>query len=374
MKTLTIVVSSYNCSKTIQNTLNSIPCTGNDDFDVMIIDDGSTEDIYSLIKPYVKKYPNTMYYIRKENGGHGSCINYGIKHAKSRYIAFLDSDDTYNPVDFKVALKFLKETKKGTDIVRVNFNMVFVNKNYNKIVSYSVSHTTKRVQYKSFRKDPLTGFFTIHNCIYSVELLRKICKIPEHCSYEDNVLYYDSLLKANKIAYLNKAIHLYNYFIYGGTGQSISAAKSVQKFKDVIAIYNYMLAMPIAKYSKSRDKVIRKCFNLMLGWIMFILGVDESKDKKERGIYAKHIFKQYKDFCDQYPSRSLKPITYNFLAHLKYGGTNYMKQLSKTLKVSFIVAAVHQPKTKKFKKKKAKKSNKIKKAVTKRVRIVKTSN
>jgi glycosyltransferase involved in cell wall biosynthesis len=67
-KILSIIIPAYNCSKTIVNTLNSIDFTNESKFEVLIIDDGSTEDIYPLIKPIIDAHPNTVKYFKKQNG------------------------------------------------------------------------------------------------------------------------------------------------------------------------------------------------------------------------------------------------------------------------------------------------------------------
>jgi glycosyltransferase involved in cell wall biosynthesis len=62
------------------------------DFEVIVIDDGSTDGTGEMLK---ERYDDKIRYFYKENGGCASARNYGIKMARGEYIAFLDSDDRY---------------------------------------------------------------------------------------------------------------------------------------------------------------------------------------------------------------------------------------------------------------------------------------
>ena len=81
-KTLSISIAAYNVSKTLRECLDPfLWCRVLDDFDIMIVDDGSKDDTAQIANEYVEKYPQSFRLISKENGGWGSTVNAGIQHA-----------------------------------------------------------------------------------------------------------------------------------------------------------------------------------------------------------------------------------------------------------------------------------------------------
>ncbi|MGL5617866.1 MAG: glycosyltransferase family 2 protein [Metamycoplasmataceae bacterium] len=111
-KSFTIIIPSYNSSKTILSTLDSIVSLNYDKslIQVLVIDDGSTEDIQPLIKERFKDILNIEYHM-KSNGQWGSVINYVIKNklAKNDIISILDSDDFYTKNCFKLINNKIKD-------------------------------------------------------------------------------------------------------------------------------------------------------------------------------------------------------------------------------------------------------------------------
>jgi glycosyltransferase involved in cell wall biosynthesis len=88
---VSIVISCYNRKSFITETLNSCLVQTFKDFEVIVVDDGSTDDSLSEIYPYTILSNITV--IRQKNGGPGSARNRGILNAKGKYILLLDSDD-----------------------------------------------------------------------------------------------------------------------------------------------------------------------------------------------------------------------------------------------------------------------------------------
>lgn len=92
---LSIVVPVYKVEKYINKCLDS--CLVDDRLmsrmEVIIVNDGTPDHSAELSREYVKRYPSYFRQIDKENGGHGSVWNLGLKEARGKYIRFLDSDD-----------------------------------------------------------------------------------------------------------------------------------------------------------------------------------------------------------------------------------------------------------------------------------------
>lgn len=90
---VSILIPSYNYARYLPMALDSILKQTFQDFEVIIIDDGSIDNTEETVKPYLRNYKFS--YFRLENGGQAKALNYGLKLAKGKYIAFLDSDDIW---------------------------------------------------------------------------------------------------------------------------------------------------------------------------------------------------------------------------------------------------------------------------------------
>lgn len=111
---ISIVIPAYNAEKYIAKCLDSILRQEEQDFEVIIINDGSKDGTRALVEKYVQK-DTRITLINQENGGVSSARNAGLEHAKGDYVFFIDSDD-WIPVDaLSNAVRAMEET--NADIV-----------------------------------------------------------------------------------------------------------------------------------------------------------------------------------------------------------------------------------------------------------------
>ena len=94
---LSIIIPVYNVEKYLAECLKSVLFYDNTDYDVIAVDDGSTDSSYKILEKYAHDFPNKLKVIRKNNGGLGSARNSGLACSNSEYVVFLDSDDFYSP-------------------------------------------------------------------------------------------------------------------------------------------------------------------------------------------------------------------------------------------------------------------------------------
>ena len=93
-KILTVTIPSYNVEAYLEDCLESfVNSEVMDDIEVLIVNDGSSDNTAKIAQRYVDKYENTFRLINKENGGHGSTINTGVREAKGKYFKVVDGDD-----------------------------------------------------------------------------------------------------------------------------------------------------------------------------------------------------------------------------------------------------------------------------------------
>ncbi|MEG2256401.1 MAG: glycosyltransferase, partial [Cetobacterium sp.] len=106
---LTFIVPVYNVETFLEECLDSIYKVENIEYEVILVNDGSTDRSLDILKKYKEKYSEITKIIDKKNGGLSSARNAGIRDAKGEYLSFIDSDDI---IDSKGFEEFFKEGQK----------------------------------------------------------------------------------------------------------------------------------------------------------------------------------------------------------------------------------------------------------------------
>lgn len=184
---LSIVVPVYNVDKYLDECLDSILKQTFKNFELIIVDDGSTDDSGKISDEYAK-YDQRIKVIHKQNGGLSSARNAGINIAKGRYITFIDSDDLYGTqTTLEDNVKILEENN-NIDIVQFP-KRDFVNGVLNDSNDVNCLIKGKDNIYEAFyEKKIINGF--VWNKIYKIELFENI-RFPEGQIFEDVYTFYD---------------------------------------------------------------------------------------------------------------------------------------------------------------------------------------
>ena len=128
---VSVIVPVYTTETYLEKWLDSIINQDFNDYEIIIINDGSTDDSNKIINKYVEKYSNIKAF-NKQNGGLSSARNLGIEKANGKYLMFVDSDDYIEPNMCEIMINTIK--KYNVDIVRCNYR--FIN---NKIVEDNIN-------------------------------------------------------------------------------------------------------------------------------------------------------------------------------------------------------------------------------------------
>lgn len=115
MKKISVIIPVYNVEKYLKDCIDSILMQSMQDYEIILVDDGSTDRSGELCDEYASKKENIFAY-HKENGGPSDARNFGISKAKGEYIVFVDSDDYFD--DHQIFDKILNASQDGkNDIV-----------------------------------------------------------------------------------------------------------------------------------------------------------------------------------------------------------------------------------------------------------------
>ena len=224
---ISTIIPIYNTSQYLKKCIDSIvnQTIGFENIELILVDDGSTDDSEKIIKKYLKKYKNIKY-IYQENMGQASARNKGLKISSGKYISFVDSDD-YIELDMYEELYNICETKK-IDIATCDYTFLKANKE--EYVSFD------------FIEDSNKNFIVMNtgpcNMIIKRELL-----IKENFEFPTGIIYEDlasipSLGINSKIFHIKKS--LYNYLVRDNStmNKKTYSVKLEDVFKSLNNLYN----------------------------------------------------------------------------------------------------------------------------------------
>lgn len=106
---VSVVIPSYNREATIKRAVDSVLCQTYSDIEVIVVDDGSTDNTGRIVSEYQDKRVRII--SQKERGGANKARNTGIAHARGEYIAFQDSDDEWLPDKLKSQIDLMEREK-----------------------------------------------------------------------------------------------------------------------------------------------------------------------------------------------------------------------------------------------------------------------
>ena len=238
MKTLTIIVPSYNMEKYLAKCCESVVVEPElmERLEVLVVNDGSTDKTSEIAHSFERQYPGTFRVIDKPNGHYGSCVNRGLAEAKGEFVKTLDADDSVNTAEFGRLLGFLVgESANGAlgevDLVLSDYCHVDA--------SGAITGTLKPggdLNVEAGVDENLAKCCTMHMCTFRTQMLRDIgYRQTEGILYTDHEWITYPMLGVRKILYLPVCVYRY---LNGREGQSVSrevVCRSSRHFEAMLA-------------------------------------------------------------------------------------------------------------------------------------------
>lgn len=189
-KLVSIITPCYNSEKYIEATISSVLAQTYNHWEMIIVDDVSTDKSVEIITTFIKKDARIKLYKLSENSGAGVARNKAIELAEGNFIAFLDSDDLWLPNKLALQINFM--VQNNYTISHTSYNVINdVGKNVNKIIN------SKRIlDYKDMLYANKIGCLT---AIYNKDALGKVY-MPIIRKRQDYALWL-KLLKKEQFAY-----------------------------------------------------------------------------------------------------------------------------------------------------------------------------
>lgn len=225
---ISIITPSYNSSRFIAQTIESVLSQTYTNWELLITDDCSTDNTREIAESYQRKDPRIRLFQLEKNLGPGIARNYSIERAKGRFIAFCDSDDWWYPEKLEKQLAFMQE--KNCALSYTSY-MIFNERQATTSIVFSLSNIT----YTALKRDNAIGCST---AIYDVEKVGKMY-FPDIRKRQDWGLWLHILKKVN-VAYGMKE----PLAVYRMQETSLSSNK-LSLIRYNIAVYRQVLKYPL---------------------------------------------------------------------------------------------------------------------------------
>ena len=281
-KILSIIVPTYNAAQFLDKGLTSFVLDDKklmDKLKVIVVNDGTPDNSVEVAEKYAKQYPNTYRILNKENGGHGSAINAGVKEAKGRYFKVIDADDWVDAEGFPKFLKAL-ETVDAQVIVtpyqRYDISTGEVEDLISKPETYGKNYTMDEVM-----DQWLTCHWDMHfwGVTYNTDFYRnQNYELLEGVFYEDQEFATVPASYAEKVCFLDMMVYIYRI---GDVNQSVFGDTQVKRRSHLEAVLQRLLEQykNQDKMPKGADRYYRKKTAMVITSYYQIMLL-KNKDKK----------------------------------------------------------------------------------------------
>lgn len=305
MPKVSIIVPVYNVENYIEKCLESLVKQTLSDIEIIIVNDGSKDNSKKIINNYIKKYPEKIIYLEKENGGLSDARNYGIPYAKGEYIAFLDSDDYVEKDIYEKMYEIAKN--ENSSMVECDFYWEYPKKAKKDIgIIYNDKHEMiEKVRVVAWNK------------LIKTEVLKESnVKFPKGYRYEDIEFTYKLIPYLDKVSFVKEPlIH------YTQRENSISNAQN-EKTKDIFDILDHVI--DYYKEKNLYDKYINELEYIYTRYLLCssLLRMVKIKDKSIREDY---LDKTWENLNNKFPNWKKNKI----LRKRKTFKDLYMKTINK---------------------------------------------
>ena len=191
-KTITFVVPAYNMETYLGRCIESLVTPQrNDDIEVLIVDDGSSDNTPQIADTYEQRYPGIVRAIHQENKGHGGAVNTGVAEASGVYVKVVDSDDWIGAEALERVMETLRTQVAGgapIDLLVTDYVYDKVGKRVKHVVDFKhVMKPNRVLTWDDLGRFGVAQYMIMHTLTFRTEVVRASgMQLPEHTFYVDS--------------------------------------------------------------------------------------------------------------------------------------------------------------------------------------------
>lgn len=291
-KTLTFVVPAYNMTEYLERCVMSlIAAKRNNDIEVLIVDDGSSDGTLEMAQKFEARYPGIVRAIHQANKGHGGAVNTGIAAASGMYVKVVDADDWVGPESLEQVMAVLREEADSTepiDMLVTNYVYDKVGKRNKHVVNFR--HAMKagaRLAWNDLGHFGLAEYILMHALTYRTAVVRESgMQLPEHTFYVDFIYAYQPFPWVKTMKYLDTPF--YHYFI-GRDGQSVQTDVMIRRV-DQLRLVNQCMVRATPERGTVPDGLYRYMIHFLaiessVASVFMILSRDPENYEKKKDMW-----------------------------------------------------------------------------------------
>lgn len=280
---ISVIIPAYNAEQYIRKTIESICNQSYKNLEIIVVDDGSTDETKAVIEELLKE-DDRVYAYFKSNGGVTSARLYGLEKATGDWVAFVDSDDTLSENMYERLMD--NAVKYDADISHCGYKMIFPDR-------VDLYYDTRRVVVQTSEegiRDLIEGKFiepALWNKLFRKELFNGIMEKMDFSikNWEDLLMNFYVFQNSKRLVYFDEC--LYNYTIRANSAST--GAVSVKKLSDPLTV------LKIVKTETSNNKQLQSVIDVrMIGRMLQVLKLHRRNCTSEIFAYTKLIRKELK--------------------------------------------------------------------------------
>ena len=220
---VSLIMPAYNAEEYIARSIDTALAQSFADMELIIVNDGSTDQTQKIIDWYQERYPQVKS-ICQSNAGQASARNNGVEHAEGDYISYMDSDDMLRP---NMIERLFEAIKRNECDISMSSAYQITNEGYEEVGAYPVKEDISIAIGEFFEQYIRYAYSVVWGKLYRKNLV-KVHPIPS-VTYEDSAWIPYILSFAENICYINEHLYEYDRTIRNATYVHASMRKSEEE-------------------------------------------------------------------------------------------------------------------------------------------------
>lgn len=275
MKQLSVLIPAYNCESSLARCLDSLVYQAVLNFEIVIVNDGSTDKTLEIASHYEEEFPGLVRVISRENGGVAQARNTALKAAEGNYIYFVDADDTVEIDALEMMMHEFEEEE--VDCVCGGHDLVSSGIKFKNHVLFKQTLSAEEAM-RLLLKDWQLRNYCWGKC-FKKSLFNGL-HFEGKC-FEDVLLVHQVMMRARKIVLLPDILYHYTVAQQSSLTSNMSA-KNLAEWIDACTEQAMNIVKSYPSLAKNASNMIRKNAMISLGRIM--LDLNSSKEEKAGSI------------------------------------------------------------------------------------------